>query len=126
MKRSWMGLALLVLLLGISAGVTVIMERIHAPIAADLEQAAVYAYGGDWDRAQEYSQQAEAAWEKWNHLRSSLADHAPVEDIDAGLAAMQVYRAAREAVSFCAACADLSRQIQAVGDAHGLVWWNIM
>lgn len=126
MKRCWMGLVLLIVLLVLGLGITWAMAEIHDPIARDLKQAAQQALQGNWAEAEHLSQKAVTAWEKWAHFRACFADHDPTEEIDAALAAMAVYRGTEEDAAFGAACLDLARKIEAIGDAHGLVWWNIM
>ncbi len=126
MKRSWIGFALLVALLISGLGVTVLMDRVHSPIADNLEQAAMEVSAGDWNRGEGFFGQAKGDWEKWSHVRSCFADHTPVEEIDALFAQLQVYGAAREDAAFSAGCMELAKKVAAVGDAHGLYWWNVL
>ena len=126
MKRCWFGLSLLVVILFISLAVTFCMDEIHRPIAQDLLQAAECAQFGDWDNAAHFSQLAERKWEKWEHFRACFADHTPVEEISAEFAAISQCRAAREAAALASACARASEMVRAVGDAHGLYWWNLL
>lgn len=126
MKRCWFGLGLLIVLLAASLGVSWGMDRIHKPIAADLNQAAECALLGDWYNAEEFSRRAEAQWQKWEHFRACFADHTPTEEIGAELAAMAESREERETAEFAAACARTAKMVQAVGDAHGLYWWNLL
>lgn len=125
MKRSWIGLGLLLVLLAISLLVTWGMDRIHDPIAGALEQAAAETLQGDWENAGRLFDNARGSWEKWAHFRTCFADHSPVEEIDADFASLGVYRTAREDADFAAGCMELSEKVAAVGEAHGLVWWNI-
>lgn len=126
MKRSWIGLGLLLVLLAASLLVTWAMDRIHTPIAEMLRQAAESTALADWDSADQYFQAAKGDWEHQEHFRACLADHSPVEEIDALFAQLSVYRSAREEVAFAAGCMELSEKVAAVGEAHGLVWWNIL
>lgn len=126
MKRSWIGLFLLLVLLAASIASTWAMSRIHEPIEKDLKQAAECAMLGDWVNANRFFRKAGADWKKWEHFRSCFADHNPVEEIDAGMEALEVYCYAQEDVAFAAACRDLARQVAAVGEAHELVWWNLL
>lgn len=126
MKRSWIGLGMLVALLILSLLVTVGMDRIHAPIARQLESAADYALAGDWDMASALASGAGTEWEKWAHFRGCLADHNPMEEIGANFAELEVYGIARETVAFAASCSEIAKQVQAMGDAHGMVWWNLL
>lgn len=126
MKRSWMGCGLLLVMLAAGLLVTWAMGRIHEPIGEDLHQAAEHTMLGDWETAGHFFSRAESRWRRWEHLRASLADHAPAEDIDAAFAELSVYWAARENVAFAACCMELARRVEAVGDAHGLYWWNLL
>lgn len=126
MKRCWIGLGLLLVLLAAGVAVTWAMDSIHDPIAEDLNQAAECILLGDWDSAERFFLQARGEWEKWENFRACFADHNPVEEIGANLAMAEIYRAAREDVAFAAACAEAAEKIEAVGDAHGLFWWNVL
>ena len=125
MKRSWIGLGLLLILLGVSLLSAALMERLHKPIALELEQAARYALEGDWTHADAQSRLALNQWDTWAHFRGCLADHGPMEEIESGIASLKVYRQVRDEVSFAAGCMELARQVEAMGQAHGLVWWNL-
>ena len=51
MKRSWMGLGLLIILLILGLVTGSLMERIHHPVANALQQAAGLAQAGLWEQA---------------------------------------------------------------------------
>lgn len=125
MKRSWIGFALLVVLLLGGIWVTKIMETIHETVEGSLEEAAEFALENDWIRAERALRQAKGDWSKWEHFRACFADHNPVEEIDSTFELLEVYCAARENAAFAAECKRMARQTAAVGEAHGLVWWNI-
>lgn len=126
MKRCWFGVGLLVVLLAVSLAVTWGMREIHRPIAADLNQAAECAKLGDWVNAESFSRRAEESWHKWEHFRDCFADHTPTEEVSAELSAMAASRQERETAEFAASCARAAKMVQAVGDAHGLYWWNLL
>lgn len=125
MKRSWIGLGLLLAALAASLLVTWSMDRIHGPIARELETAADYALAGDWDRAAALASGAGTEWKKWAHFRGCFADHGPMEEIEANFAELEVYSIAREKTDFAASCGEIARKVKAMGEAHGLVWWNL-
>lgn len=125
MKRSWIGAAVLLALLIVALGVTWAMEKIHGPIEEDLNRAAVCAMEDQWAAGEALFRQAQARWEKWDHFRGCFADHTPVEEISAGFRAAEVYCLAREQADFAARCRELARKTAAVGEAHGVSWWNI-
>ncbi len=126
MKRSWFGFFLLILLLFGSIWSTRIMDRIHRPIEGTLRQAAQCALGGNWEKAGSFFREAEESWKQWEHVRSCFADHTPVEEIDGDFELLKVFCAAREGASFAGGCLQLARQVAAVGEAHELVWWNLL
>lgn len=126
MKRSWIGFILLIVLLLGCLLVTRQMVTIHDPIESKLLQSAQLSLDGDWHRAQDLFQQAESDWNEKAHFRGCFADHNPAEEIDAAFAMLQVTCASRDAITFAGACRSLARQVAAVGEAHELVWWNLL
>lgn len=126
MKRSWMGFLLLLVLLLLSLFTTRKMAAVHAPIEAQLLQAAHWSSLEDWETAGAFFQKAEKNWKAAEHFRACFSDHTPVEDIDAAFAMLKVYCAAEEATAFEGSCRDLARKVAAVGEAHALVWWNLL
>lgn len=126
MKRSWIGFALLMAMLLGGILVTRKMGRIHDPIGKQLQQAAQCAMDNNWEQAEFLFQQAESSWKKTAHFRGCFADHNPVEEVDAAFAMLQVTCASRDPVAFAGGCRSLARQVAAVGEAHRLVWWNLL
>ena len=126
MKRSWIGLILLLVLLAGGIAVTWAMDRIHSPIGEDLQQAARYAMQGDWINAGTLFRGAREDWKKWEHFRACFADHGPMEEIDGDLELLELYCEAREEAAFAAESCRLARKIAAMGEAHEFVWWNIL
>ena len=125
MTRSWIGFALLLVLLLGGIWVTKTMETIHELVEGSLQEAAAFALADDWPQAEESFQKAREDWDNWEHFRACFADHNPVEEIDSTFDLLEIYCAARENAAFAAECSRLARQTAAVGEAHGLVWWNI-
>ena len=100
------------------------LHRFTGPVCRDLELAREEALAGSWDGAKEHSLAAQKAWTgKWHGL-ASAADHTPLEDIDDLFAQLEVYRRLEKDDEFAALCAQLSRRLEAVGNAHALNWWN--
>ena len=126
MRRSWMGFFLLLALLLLSLFATRKMQAIHEPIAVQLQQAAYWSSLEDWETAEAFFQRAEKNWKKSEQFRACLADHNPIEDIDAAFAMLEVYCAAEEETAFEGACRELARKVAAVGEAHALVWWILL
>lgn len=126
MKRSYLGLFLLVLLLALSLLGSRFMGEVQVPVLRGLQQAQQLSLEGRWEEAAE---QAEAAWEHWDGhllLQGFFADHNALEQIQGGFAQLSVYGRNREAVAFAALCAQLRSQVEAVGKAHDLNLQNLM
>lgn len=126
MKRSWIGFALLIVMLlgGILA--TRKMGRIHDPIERQLQQAAQYALDNNWESAETAFREAENSWKREEHFRSCFADHNPVEEIDGNFELLAVFCDTRERIAFAGGCRELARKVAAVGEAHEVVWWNLL
>ena len=126
MKRSWIGFALLTVMLLCGILVTRQMQKIHGPIEVQLQQAAQCALEDNWERAEGFFREAEDSWVKWEHFRSCFADHNPVEEIDGDFEMLKVFCGCRDRVAFAGGCRELARKVAAVGEAHELVWWNLL
>ena len=124
MKRSWIGLGLLVLLLAAGVLVTWAMGRIHDPIARDLSSAGAQALTGNWIQAEQLFRKASDSWEKYDLFRSCFADHNPTEEIAACFAQLEIYGRMKEETAFAAACGETAQKVKAVGEAHKLIWQN--
>ena len=99
---------------------------IHSGFLANLlEHAAQKAEGGDFANAQALAQQASALWDRFHRFTASLADHAPMDDMDSLFAELQTYSLLEELPHFAAICRNLSRLARSMGENHGLLWWNI-
>ena len=126
MKRGWFGVGLLAVLLALGIFSSVAMGLFHEPVADVLERASDYALEENWDQARRLSGRAEDTWEELWHFSASFADHSPMEEIDSLFAQLEIYEKARDPVAFAAVCASLSRQLEAMSDAHELSWWNLL
>jgi len=126
MKRSWIGFALLMIMLFGGILVTRKMEKIHDPIEKQLQQAAQCALDNNWEKAEVFFREAEKSWDEQEHFRSCFADHNPVEEIDGMFKKLSVFCSTQEPIGFAGGCRELARKVAAVGEAHELVWWNLL
>lgn len=126
MKRSWIGFILLLALLAGGIAATWGMDECHEPIARDLANAAETAVHGDWEQGEALMLRARDTWGRSRRFSACFADHTPMEEIDALFAEVEVYAAAREEADFAAGCAALSKKVEAMGQAHGATWWNLL
>ena len=124
MKRLWIGIGLLTVILVVGILVPEIMDACHEPVAEDLEQAAEFALADRWGEAVNLFHRAEEKWEEKKPVTASFAEHEPMDDIDGMFAQLEVYAAAGDAVSFSGTCVCLARYLDAIGDYHDLKLWN--
>ena len=126
MKRGWIGAGLLAGLLILGLLVTWFMGRTHTGISEELELSARFAIAGNWEEAEELAEEAYEDWQDSWHFSAAFADHEPMEEIDALFAQLLPYLLNQDAVSFSTVCRELARQVEAIGDAHNLNWWNLL
>lgn len=126
MKRFWVGVGLLAVLMGIGVITAVSMRYVHAPVAELLSRASRAALTEDWEKAEALSKEAMEQWQQHWHATAALADHEPMEEIDSLFAELEVYLETKEDVHFAACCRNLSTLAKAVGEAHTINWWNLM
>lgn len=126
MKRSWIGFYLLLALLGASLFSSHSMDTLHGEASRQMEQAGELAMAGNWPAAAYVTAKVRRDWDSHALLRCALADHGPMEEIEARFALLEVYGADREATAFAAVCRELSRQLEAMADAHRLRLHNLL
>lgn len=126
MKRFRIGLVLLAVILLCSIVLTVIMPKVHVPISRQLRDAARAAQEEDWVQAESLANDAYARWQSCRGFTAAVADHAPMEQIDSGFAQMNAFLQRHEPNEFSAACASLSRLVQAMADSQTFTWWNFL
>lgn len=121
-----LGIGLLAVLLALGVFAQGAMGSISRPLAEQVEQAAAYTRAGRWDYACREFDRAKTGWESAWRKTAALADHAPMEDIDAlfaqGAAAAEDFREGE----FLQSAAELSVRLKAMADAHTFSWWNLM
>lgn len=126
MKRLWIGLSLLVVLLAGGCLIHTALARIHEPIAADLEQAAAAALMEDWATARDLAEHAAIRWEKFHRFTAAFADHTPMDELDGLFAELKIYAGMRENPHFSSTCTHLSFLAAAIAESHRLSWWNLL
>lgn len=122
MSRTVVGFILLIVLLlgGILSGWS--QKNYHEQVADLLEQAAREPLPDAWERAL----RARKIWERGWTLAAVFTDHAPLEQIGAGFSRLELFAQEGDSLSFRVLCTELACQVRALGDAHGVQWWNIL
>ena len=125
-RRFYLGLGILIFFLGLGLIVTFGLARIHEPVAENFSQAVQAALDGNLNEGIQLARQAESRWQRYRKITASVADHTPMDEIESLLAEMNVFAQAEDAEHFAACCAQLSRMVQTVADAHDPGWENIL
>lgn len=126
MKRLWIGIVILVILLALGIGTTLFAIRTHRHISQQLEQASEAALRGKWEEACHLALQAKEQWEHFRHATAAIADHEPMEEIDNLFSQLEVYRVTRQQIPFSTCCASLSVLTNAIGESHAINWWSLL
>lgn len=126
MARGWLGAGLLAVFLILGMVVAVCAGNAHQPTGELLEQAAEKTLAGDFAAGVALGMQARERWQRqWNGT-AAIADHSPMDEVDALFAEMEIYARTEEAPHFAACCKELAQRLQAIADAHRFSWWNVL
>ncbi len=126
MRRFWLGVGLLLVFLFVGLWVAEATEQASEAIAQTLTLAADTALAGDLETGKQLAQQAFRDWDAQWHSMASVADHCPMDEIDGLFGQLSAYSRAETVLEFAACCARLSKLVTAIGEAHGLTWWNLL
>ena len=126
MRRIWIGIILLALLLGAGFWVSGFMKNAHLPVARDVRLAGELALEEEWGPAQAYAKRGEALWKEKRPVIAAISDHEPMDEIDALFAQLKVYANRKEEIAYGATCAHLASLLEALGQSHNCNWWNLM
>ena len=126
MGRGWLGAGILAVFLVLGLVIAAAGSNAHMPTGALLEQAAENTVAGDFEGGVAMGLEAKERWDRqWNGT-AAIADHSPMDEVDALFAEMEIYAKTGEQPHFAACCKELAQRIQAVADAHRFSWWNIL
>ena len=120
------GVILLLILLVAGIAVTCLFRHIHAPLSQALQEASDYALTEDWENANSLAQSAREQWERWRNFTAAVADHAPLEEMEALFSQLEIYRALQLHGEFAAVCAQLAQMAAAMEESQVLAWWTML
>lgn len=126
MKRLWIGIIVLAVLLILGGAVSWAMDAIHISMAENLQQAAEAAMAEDWGAALQCAEKARESWKDHQHFVAAFADHTPMDELEGLFAELEIYAQAREQAHFAATCAHLAQLAQAMAESHSPTWWNFL
>lgn len=126
MKRTVGGVILLLVLLAGGILSSILLSRHNIRVADQLDCAAAQATEEDLSGAIRTAEEARTAWGRSRDISAAFIDHNPLEQIDGGFARLRLYGEGGDSLAFAAVCVELAGQLRAIGDAHGVQWWNIL
>ena len=126
MARGWIGVGILLVFLVLGFWISAEMDQTHLPTEALLKQAAEKTLQGDFQQGVALGMEAKNRWEQQWDYTATVADHSPLDDVDALFGEMEIYAQTGEEPHFAACCQELARRVQAVASAHRFSWWNIL
>ena len=126
MARGWLGAGILVVFLIFGLMLSGVTDKAHLHTGELLEQAAEKALSDNLAEGIPLGAEAKKRWEKQWFLTAAIADHSPMDEVDALFAEMEIYASTGEAPHFAACCKELSQRLEAIADAHRFSWWNVL
>ena len=126
MRRFWLGISLLSVLLVLGFWLSFTMSKMPQDVSKTLTEASELILAGDISGGISLAQQAQENWDFHWYGTASVADHAPMDDIDGLFAQLTAYGQAGQYGDFGSLCNRIAQLVEAVGEAHSLSWWNIL
>lgn len=125
MKRLWIGVGVLLVLLALGVGSTAVMEGIPGKLAEDMEKAAEVA-ATQWENAKSLADSAREEWDKYEHIIASLTDHEPLEELKGLFSELDISRHWDDRGYFATVCVRIASLAEALSESHTLHWWNLL
>ena len=125
MKKLWVGVVILVLLLGMGIGSAMLMQHIHSDLATRLEQAADQSVT-DWEQAKALAESAKASWEQHRHWIAALMDHEPLEEITNLFDQLSLCQHYGDRKEFSSVCLRIAGICSVLEESHSPYWWNLL
>lgn len=126
MKRLWMGVALMALLLAGGIWEFWWLEATYEPAAQTMEQAEDLALQQDLVGASELTQSVRRTWNAQKHITAAFVPHDTIEGVDSLFAQLELYHATQDCAAYATSCTRLSVMLDALGNGHCLTWWNLL
>ncbi len=126
MKRLWLGVTFLILLLTLGIWQMVGLSGIHSTLSDTLSEAALAAQRQDWETADALSQNAQRKWEQYRRLTASFADHEPLEEAEQLFDELQVCKGLSLEENYAVVCSNLSQICKAIAESFQISWWNVL
>ncbi len=126
MKRLWIGVGFLLVMLVIGILLTLEFDNIHQPLAQGLDRAAALSEKGQWEEAETVIISSREDWMKSRHFVAAVADHEPLEELESYLDQLVTYAKMRNSSEFAALCVRVAGMARAMGESQQVTWWNLL
>lgn len=126
MKRLWIGVVLLLVLLIAGITLTVSYDRTFRPLTQKMDEAAAAAVAGDWQLAAALSEEAGTAWSNLRNRIAAVADQSLLEEMDSLFAQMELMKRLQATNEFTILCCQLARLAEAFADSQSIQWWSLL
>lgn len=126
MKRLWIGISFLVILLTGGILLSLGMVNLHSRISDRMAAASQAALAQNWNEALRLSESACEDWEKYRHVTAAFTDHEPIEEMDSLFLRLEIYQEPLQSTEYAAVCSHLSQLSGAIAESHSLTWWNLL
>lgn len=124
--KGWLGVGLLLAVLAAGIFISQWMDTSVRPVADTLKQAQSAALSGKPEQAENLLRQAKQDWkESWSAV-ATVADHAPMEEIDSLFSQVEQYLRQGLKEDFAALCGRLLVLVEAVSEAQSPNLWNFL
>lgn len=121
--RFFLGLGLMLALLGLGLYSAGAVKDSHTPIIQTLEAASGQP---DPTAAEQLLTRARQDWDRHRHATAVLSDHGPLEEIEGLFSQAEAYLQAGQMGDFSAICLRLSQLVRATAESHSPTWWNLL
>ncbi|MBE6959724.1 MAG: DUF4363 family protein [Ruminococcaceae bacterium] len=125
MKKLWIGILILAVLLVMGLGATMIMQHAHGDLVNRLEQAAKLSLP-DWEQAKALAASARSSWEQRRHWIAALVDHEPLEEIASLFDQLSLCQTLGDTSQFSAVCLRIASICTMLEESHSPSWWNLL
>ena len=126
MKRLYIGVCVLLILLLLGLFISLATEYMYTPVSQLLEEATQAALSDNFAFATQKMEEAKKLWEHYKAATATVADHTPMEEIDHMFSEAHIYAKSNDTPHFAACCAQLSVMVRDMADAHSMNLWNLL
>ena len=126
MKRLWIGVVLLTVMLATGVAMLLVSRDFYGKFSDTLDQAGEYALAENWVAAGDKLRESQRLWEQYRRFWAASTDHEPVEEVQRLFSQLEVYEKCRQATEFAAICRSIVHRAESIDEAQSLKWWSIL